>query len=118
MALNLPGTCPTGLRRGSHGSYRQQGLKCAPKHIPSQHTQGRCARNLCTHVATVDTLSEQEAIAGAKAAADKLGGWFAPPMTDQPASLLPQHVPFLTRQAGALPFKPASLDHALYAYGK
>jgi hypothetical protein len=43
---------------------------------------------------------------------------FAPPMAEDPAAMLREGVPFLTRQGGALPAQPRDLDHALYLYGE
>jgi hypothetical protein len=43
---------------------------------------------------------------------------FAPPVADDPASMLAAGVPFLTKDAGSLPAVPRSLDHALYMYGE
>jgi hypothetical protein len=44
--------------------------------------------------------------------------FFAPPMAKDPAAMLQQGVPFLTKAAGALPAVPRSLEHALYMYGE
>jgi hypothetical protein len=63
-------------------------------------------------------LAERDTVASIKAAVEPLGGFFAPTLTDDPAALLQQNVPFLTKAAGALPVQPRNLSHALYNYGR
>ncbi|WIA12812.1 hypothetical protein OEZ85_006442 [Tetradesmus obliquus] len=100
----------------SHHVHTQQARSCAGVQRHQKQQQQSTIR--ASRIAAKATLlAERDAVASIRAAVEPLGGFFPPPLTDDPAALLQQNVPFLTKAAGALPVQPRSLSHALYNYG-
>jgi hypothetical protein len=104
--------CNTSMRHAH--SHHARPFVSVQRHQQQQHSTIRARRI----AAKATLLAQKDILESITAAVEPLGGFFPPPLTDDPAALLQQNVPFLTKAAGALPVQPRNLNHALYNYGR